>query len=194
MGDSKILQVLAIAVIARLALKTIDFIPSVEPIIPLAVIAGLTISAEAGFTVGAAGFILSNLVLDAGFGYWTILQALGAGLAGALPAFIKTKKKNSDAVVGFAIVGTVIYEFFVNMPDGMIFVMPFSAIHVVSSIVLGFLFASMFSLKKTDHDAQAGHDDRSSIENNHGKNSHDSHGGQGDNHDEHDAIHGGPFA
>lgn len=148
MSDSKILQIVAIAVIARLALKTVDFIPSVEPIIPLAVIAGFTISAEAGFAVGALGFIISNLFLDAGFGYWTILQALGAGLAGVLPAYIKKKKKNTDAIVGFAIVGTVIYEFFVNMPDGMIFVMPFSAIHIISSIVLSFLFASMFSWKK----------------------------------------------
>lgn len=181
MSDSKTITLLAMAVIGRLALKTIDFIPSVEPIVPLAVIAGLTISAEAGFTIGAAGFFLSNIVLDQGIGYWTILQALGAGLAGVIPAYIKTKKISSDAVVGYSIVGTIIYEFFVNMPDGMVFVMPFSAIHVVSSMVLGLLFASMLSVKpKSDNkNARHGHDGDSHKA---GHESHGAHGGQEDAH------------
>ena len=205
MGDSKTITLLAMAVIGRLALKTIDFIPSVEPIVPLAVIAGLTISAEAGFTIGAAGFFLSNIVLDQGIGYWTILQALGAGLAGVIPAYIKTKKISSDAVVGYSIVGTIIYEFFVNMPDGMIFVMPFSAIHVVSSMVLGLLFASMLSVKKSNTSEHAAHGS-----NNHGHgNSHGGHAehgahntsnGHGDSHgsghngDSHGAGHSGGHA
>ncbi|MDO8627580.1 MAG: hypothetical protein Q7K42_03890 [Candidatus Diapherotrites archaeon] len=161
---AKFVGLFAIAVSGRVALQ---YVPSVEPIIPLAIIAGLMFGAKEGFSLGAGAYVASNFFVWGLQGPWTLFQALGAGIPGfAAGLFGKFKKPNSNDVVLLSIAGTVFFEalmnlsgsFFgiglflgiLNLPLYFLTSLPFSATHIVSNIVFAKGFGGIFIGGKKD--------------------------------------------
>jgi len=139
----------AAGVAGRAALQ---FVPSVEPLTPLAVLIGFFFGPVAGFASGAAGFFASNFAVWGGQGVWTPFQSLGAGIAGAIGGVFGLGRKGRLKALAATVVGVVAYEVLVTLGMSMMsfdfaFVaayaltsLPFSAVHVLSSIG----FASFF--------------------------------------------------
>lgn len=139
---------LALAVSGRVALQ---FVPSVEPIIPIAIAAGLVLGPREGFALGGSAFIISNFFVWGLQGPWTIFQALGAAVPGAAAGFLgKIKTPNSKDLMVLSILGTVFFEIAMNVSGGLMGIgllgglfalplyflasLPFSAVHIVSNI------------------------------------------------------------
>lgn len=139
----------AAGVAGRAALQ---FVPSVEPLTPMAVLVGFFFGPVAGFVSGAAGFAASNFAVWGGQGVWTPFQSLGAGMAGAVGGMFGLGRKGRAKALAATVLGVAAYEVLVTFGMSMLsmdtaFVaayaltsLPFSAVHIVSS--LG--FASFF--------------------------------------------------
>ncbi|MFH1255661.1 MAG: hypothetical protein V1494_00035 [Candidatus Diapherotrites archaeon] len=149
------------AVAGRVALQ---YVPSVEPIIPLAVLAGFLFGAKEGFALGSGAYVASNFFIWGLQGPWTIFQALGAGIAGALGGFRgKTGKPGKMDLIVFSVIGTIVFEFLMNasgpimgigvlgafglfsIPLYFLTSLPFTLTHIISNI--GFAFAASPLLK-----------------------------------------------
>ncbi|MDO8428735.1 MAG: hypothetical protein Q7S92_05980 [Candidatus Diapherotrites archaeon] len=139
--NTQMITLLVLAIIGRAVLKLFP-LPSVEPIIPLAVLAGITLGMDAGIIVGAGGFFLSNFLVPGGQGFWTIWQAMGAGLAGLLPAITGQTKKieeiSSEYYLGMTLAGIFLFEILINIQYGDFLVFPFSAIHLISGAIISY--------------------------------------------------------
>jgi energy-coupling factor transport system substrate-specific component len=143
-----------------------QFIPSVEPLTPLAILIGFFIGPVAGFFSGASGFFASNFLVWGGQGYWTIFQCIGAGLAGIVGGLFgkffkfnekffgkKIAKKELLVVFAATAIGITLYEIIVTLGTGAVMTLfnpallllyavtsiPFSLVHITSS--LGFATA-----------------------------------------------------
>lgn len=143
-----------------------QFIPSVEPLTPLAILIGFFVGPVAGFVSGASGFFASNFFVWGGQGFWTIFQCLGAGLAGFIGGLFgkffrfderflgkKLAKKELLAVFAATAMGIVVYEIIVTVGTGALATLfnpallllyavtsiPFSLVHIASSF--GFVTA-----------------------------------------------------
>ncbi len=81
-------------------------IPGVQPVTVIAIVAGASLGARAGFATGALAAFVSNLFL--GQGIWTPQQMLGWGACGAIGALLSPFLRNRfmlaavAAVLGFA--------------------------------------------------------------------------------------------
>jgi len=153
----------AAGVAGRVALQ---FIPSVEPLTPLAVLIGFFIGPAAGFFSGASGFFASNFFVWGGQGPWTLFQCIGAGVAGVIGGLFgkffrfdekifgkKILKKELLAIFAATAIGLIFYEIIVTLGTGVFMTLfnpallmlyavtsiPFSLIHLASS--LGFATA-----------------------------------------------------
>lgn len=146
---TKFLLMLAAAVIGRVALQ---YVPSVEPIIPIAILASLILGMKEGFLLGSSAYVISNFFVWGMQGPWTIFQALGAGLAGTLGGtFGKLKMPSAKTFIVLSVIGTAIYEIVINLsgsllgigaPIGVLAVplyfltsLPFSVTHIISNII-----------------------------------------------------------
>lgn len=157
---------LTAATLGRVALQ---YVPSVEPIIPLAIVAGFWLGAKEGFSVGAGAYVASNFLVWGLQGPWTLFQAVGAAVPGALAGiFGKTTKPSPKNLVLFSILGTVFFEIVMNIsgavmgigvlgPLGLFSIplyfltsLPFSLIHIFSNA--GFAIALVPILKKGSQD------------------------------------------
>ncbi len=152
---------LAAAVGGRVALQ---MVPSVEPIIPLAILAGLLFGMREGAMLGGSAYIISNFMVWGLQGPWTIFQALGGAAAGIIGGiFGKIKKPKTRDLVLLSIAGTVLYEVVVNiggfftglgllgiglfaLPLYMLASLPFSALHAGTNAVFAKLAAPMLKL------------------------------------------------
>ena len=82
-------------------------VPGVQPVTVIAIIAGASLGARAGFATGALAAFVSNLFL--GQGIWTPQQMLGWGACGAVGALLAPVIRNRwalaavAAVLGFAL-------------------------------------------------------------------------------------------
>ena len=139
----------AAGVLGRVALQ---YVPSVEPLTPMAVLIGLLFGPFAGFASGASGFYASNFLVWGGQGPWTVLQCAGAGLAGALGGLAGKGNRSPLAAVAATICGVLLYETVVTLgsaalvslsaPFAFLYVLtslPFSFVHLTSST--GFMLA-----------------------------------------------------
>lgn len=107
------LAMLAGAIIGRVALQGV---PSVEPIIPIAILAGLMFGMKEGFMLGGTAYLISNFFVWGMQGPWTIFQALGGALAGASGGFLgKFKKVGTKELVLITIAGTALFEVIMNL-------------------------------------------------------------------------------
>ncbi len=146
--ESEVFILLGLAVLGRVLLKVTPLvnIPSVEPIIPIAVFAGLAYGTEAGIIVGLLAYPISNIFLPSEFfGMWILWQAVGGAVAGGLAGL--ARKATFNNLLWYTVLGTVLFELAVNLPDQLLLVWPFSFIHIASN----FFFASligMFVLKE----------------------------------------------
>lgn len=157
---------LSIAVAGRVALQ---FVPSVEPIIPLAILAGLLFGPKEGFALGGSAYIISNFFVWGLQGPWTIFQALGAGIAGGFGGIVgKTKAPNSKDLIALSIIGTIFFEILMNISGSFMGIglflgvlglplyfltsLPFTAVHIISNIGFAKAFSPMLKLKGEKND------------------------------------------
>ncbi|MBI4210240.1 MAG: hypothetical protein HY544_01900 [Candidatus Diapherotrites archaeon] len=141
-GELDIITVLLLAVFGRVIIKQFPALVSIEPIIPLAVFAALTYGTDAGILVGLLAYPLSNIFLEGGaFGLFSVLQGIGGGLAGGIAGY--AGKANRETLIYYSVIGTVIFEAAVNLPDQLIIVWPFSFIHIVSNIFIAMLIGEL---------------------------------------------------
>ncbi len=144
---SEVATIVFAAVIIRVALKQSDAFISIEPIIPLAVYAGLKYGADAGILVGLFSYPLSNLFLIGGtFGLWSFLQGLGGGISGWLGGNARAMTK--AALFQYSILGTLAFELIVNFPDQQLLVWPFSIVHIASNAVIALLIGELLIKEK----------------------------------------------
>src|SRR3989344_5484667 len=107
-GEIGVLTLIIIAVVARVFLKEFDALYSIEPIIPIAVYAGLAYGTDAGVLVGLLSYPLSNIFLEGGaFGLWSFLQGIGGAIAGWLAGNARSITKS--ALLNYSILGTLIF-------------------------------------------------------------------------------------
>jgi len=138
-SEIDIFTLIIIAVLGRVILEPF---PSIEPIIPLAVYAGLAHGVDAGILVGLISYPLSNVFMEGGFaGMWTLLQAVGGAVAGGLAGYVNKATKGD--LLKFSVIGTVLFEFAVNLPDGALIVWPFSFVHIVSNAFIALLLGEL---------------------------------------------------
>ena len=153
---------LALAIIARPLIKwLLPGLASVEPIIPLAIIAGILYGAQKGAIVGAAGYIGSNILLMS-IGSWTIPQAIGGMIAGILPALFAKKKHSGTDLVLYAVLATVIFEILINIWGGgfeisyFIESISFGMVHIVSNAFFAVLLSGMLPAEKAEKKQENG--------------------------------------
>ncbi|MFB6144430.1 MAG: hypothetical protein ABEJ98_03925 [Candidatus Nanohaloarchaea archaeon] len=130
-------------VLGRVALQ---WNPSVETVLPLAVAAGFYGGARHGFASGATGFFVTNFLVWGGQGPWTVFQCLGAGLGAASAAYLARFSRSGKFFAAALVVGTTVFELAVNagsllyMPFGaasLLSAAPFIATHYASSLSFG---------------------------------------------------------
>lgn len=141
--ESEALILLALAILGRVLLKVTPLtnIPSVEPIIPIAVFAGLAYGTQAGILVGLLAYPLSNFLLPGEFfGLWIIWQAVGGAVAGGLAGL--ANKATFNNMLWFTALGTILFELAANIPNQDIWSWGFSDVHVISN----FIFAALIGL------------------------------------------------
>ena len=170
-GLAIFLAALGAAVLGRVALQ---WVPSVEPIIPIAVAIGMIYGAKEGFMLGSSAYVISNFFVWGLQGPWTIFQAIGAGLAGALGGiFGRGKSNNWKDLLVWSIIGTVVFEVIVTfagfgmgiglfgsgfwlflLPVYFATSLPFMAAHIGSNAVFARLFAPLLKLRNKNEEVK----------------------------------------
>jgi hypothetical protein len=129
--------IIAIAIVWRIALEPL---PSVEPIIPLAVFVGLVYGSESGIILGLLSYPLSNIFMEGGlFGFWTIIQSISGAISGGITSLATEISANS--LIYYTFIGTLIFEILINIPDGALIIWPYSIIHIISNIVFAMILS-----------------------------------------------------
>jgi uncharacterized membrane protein len=128
----------------------LQHIPSVEPLIAVAVASGFYFGAKEGFIAGASGYYLSNFMVYGGQGPWTVFQVFGAGLAGLSGALLGKYFDNKIAFFTSILVGVTAFEILVNLGSlgfsfstgGLTYLLgalPFTFTHFASTIGFGLM-------------------------------------------------------
>jgi uncharacterized membrane protein len=143
---------LLIAVAGRLLFNSMLVgIPSVEPVIPTAILAGILYGSGAGALVGFLGYFLSNLFLGS-IGEWTVWQ----GLVGIIAGYVGTKSDRENYITNVVLV-TVLFEIIINFYGAGYQIetayffssVVFSITHIATNVVFASLFRS-FWLKEEE--------------------------------------------
>lgn len=124
----------------------LQYVPSVETILPVAIITGALYGRKTGFGYGANAFFISNFFVWGFQGLWTPFQCLGAGIAGMLGGFLYGKEISRARLLVVVILSTAIFEAIMNvqwwiltlgrvsLPLMFLTSLPFSAVHIGSNI------------------------------------------------------------
>ena len=140
-------DLLALIIIASVGRVITEPFPSVEPIIPIAVYAGLVYGVDAGIIIGLVSSPISNIFMEGGpFGLWTLLQATGGAISGGLAGYANKATKGN--LLYYSVIGTFIFEFAVNLGDGLLLVWPFSFTHIVSNAIFAILLGELLIKEK----------------------------------------------
>ncbi len=142
---------MASAVLGRILMKNI---PSAEPIIAFATFYGfVTGNTFKGFLFGSSTFFVSNFFVG-GQGIWSIPQSIGAGISGIFGALFSKYSNTRFSFLTASLLGCIVYELLVNIffayfwNKGIVFFMltslPFSLIHIVSTIISAFVLWKIF--------------------------------------------------
>lgn len=128
-SEEEVILFAILAIIGRIAMEPFS---SVEPIIPIAVYVALAYGMNAGLIIGLIAYPVSNFFMDGGvFGFWTILQATGGGLSGAIAG---GKELTMNNLITYTLIGTIIFEILLNITWGALLVWPYSITHIVTNI------------------------------------------------------------
>lgn len=157
---------LATAVAGRVAMQ---WVPSVEPIIPFAILAGLLFGVKEGFTLGGSAYIISNFFVWGMQGPWTIFQALGGALAGASAGvWGKMRKPGWKDIVLLSVAGTILFECIMNISGSFMGIgmfgafglftipmyfltsLPFSLLHIGSNVVFARALAPLLRFRRAE--------------------------------------------
>ncbi|MFB6077167.1 MAG: hypothetical protein ABEK12_03495, partial [Candidatus Nanohaloarchaea archaeon] len=120
-------------------------VPSVEPLVAVAVAAGFYGGWRHGLTAGTTGYVVSNSLVWGGQGPWTAFQAAGAGIAGLAGAMLGASR-NRVAFALALVMGATGYELVVNLgslafmgfaPAALLAAVPFAVVHLASTIGFG---------------------------------------------------------
>ena len=131
----KLLTLSVLTSLGILGRAAFQFIPSVEPLTPLVILTGFLLGPISGFISGVSGFYLSNFLVWGFQGPWTILQCLGAGLAGFIGGFIgKFGKKSRWKLLLSTFLGIIVYEIVITISMGLIFSLPLLVFYIITSI------------------------------------------------------------
>ncbi|MDY6776656.1 MAG: hypothetical protein SVQ76_00960 [Candidatus Nanohaloarchaea archaeon] len=122
-------------------------VPSVAPLVAVAVAAGFYGGARHGLASGSTGYLASNFLVWGGQGPWTAFQVGGAALAGTVGAFLGRISGRRGAFLASLVAGTLAYEAAVNLGSllympwlgvaGLAAAVPFAAVHLASTIGFG---------------------------------------------------------
>ena len=135
-NELEVVSLLIIAILGRILLEPL---PSVEPIIPIAVFAGLAYGGNAGILIGLLAYPISNFFMLGGpFGLWSVLQATGGAISGGLAG---AKKLSVNNLLYYSFIGTIIFELLLNVGDGAFLVWPYSVTHIVSNLVIALIIS-----------------------------------------------------
>lgn len=93
----------------------LQHIPSVEPLIAVAVAIGFYNGARHGIAAGATGYYLSNFLVFGGQGPWSLFQLIGGAGAGLIGALAGRHMNNRMAYLGALLGGVLAFELAVNM-------------------------------------------------------------------------------
>jgi uncharacterized membrane protein len=126
-------------------------IPSAEPLTFFAILAGWLFGKKKGFLVGASSLYISNFFMIGGQGLWTILQALGFGIAGWLGGLLRKNASYAEAI-SIALISTLAFEIIMNLFTPLMFstsiftsfalALPFTITHIVSNLVFSLALPS----------------------------------------------------
>lgn len=137
----KLATLTSLGVMGRVALQ---WIPSVEPIVPLAIVVSFFLGYKYGVPTGMGAFYMSNFLVWGGQGPWTIFQVIGTGVAGLTGGMFGRLSKSKYSLLAAAFIGTLFYELIVDMSflifglfsPLLLFIMPlpFTVTHITSSV------------------------------------------------------------
>lgn len=133
----------SVAVFGRVFLQ---YVPSVETVLPVSILYGSLFGKKEGFSFGFSTFFVSNFWVWGLHGPWTPFQCLGAGIAGFLGGFLGVKPSKVRTYLVTAI-ATLLYEMVMSVymlmfpffPMSLILIiitsLPFSITHIVSNLL-----------------------------------------------------------
>ncbi|MCD6367758.1 MAG: hypothetical protein J7L45_01595 [Candidatus Aenigmarchaeota archaeon] len=140
----------ALGVLGRVMFQ---WMPSVEPIVPLAVAVSFFGGKKEGAFLGVSGFFISNFFVWGFQGPWTLFQCIGAGGAGFIGGLMSKVSNKRSMFFTSLVLGTIFYEVVVNLGSFVYFPwaliatvpylmssLPFGVVHIVSSIGFGSMF------------------------------------------------------
>jgi len=137
---SKLLVITALTSLGILGRVAFQFVPSVEPLTPLAILIGFLLGPISGFIAGMSGFYVSNFFVWGFQGPWTIFQCLGAGLAGFIGGIIgKFGKKSRWKLLLSTFFGIIVFEIIVTLFMGLVFSFPLLLFYIITSIPFSFI-------------------------------------------------------
>ncbi len=157
------------AVAGRVALQ---FVPSVEPIIPIAILAAVILGPKEGFSIGAGAYVASNFLVWGLQGPWTLFQAVGAGVPAVVAGLVLKSNRSEKAFLLAAVLGTVFFEIIMNLfgsvsniglfglgllsiPIYFLTSAPFSIAHIVSNLVFArALSPLLLKLREKDNELE----------------------------------------
>lgn len=153
-GGPSMASLILLAAAGRLLLSVI---PSVEPVIPVAVYAGFALGPEAGVLVGVLGYVLSNIFLWGGiFNPWTVAQAVGGAIPGLVAGLMRQNFSSEKYIMAVA-AGTVVFEIIMNVSYNWEFnigyfmsSMPYSLTHIVSNVAIAVLLAPFLKARMVE--------------------------------------------
>lgn len=137
------------------------FIPFLNPITAMAIITGIYMGCEAGFTVGALAALLSNFYF--GQGPWTVFQMLAWGLIGFIAGLLSAPlKKSRIALLTYGVLCGALYSFIMDIWTVLWYnrgfslslygaaiasAIPYTASYIVSNVLFLLLLFKPFGVK-----------------------------------------------
>lgn len=158
-NTSSLLWIVFAAIIGRIALS---WVPSVEPVIPLAVFAGLVAGPAYGALIGAAGYFGSNLFMPYGLSaMWWVWQSIGGALAGFIAgvAILGRKPESTDLLL-FTAIGTLLFNVVVSVGGSLglnvgylMSSAAFIGVHLVTNIVIAIILSLFLKSAVESHES-----------------------------------------
>jgi len=159
---SEFVVLLFLAIVLDFIFRQFPILNSVQPILPVAVLAGVLYGSERGIATGVLAYIVSSLLLFSAEVFSSTLffvQMISAIIAGVLGGVISQKEKPSvSEFVSLAVIAAIVFEAANNFLQGTSFsrlsgfyylegTALASALHIISAVILAVLLSSLLEKK-----------------------------------------------